>query len=189
MKNKPVTPSVEKLATNLNGSQYPIELNQADIEMLKYKGLVVVQGNSDGQLFFSGAINDNDDQDYWLHTLIDSYGVLPADSSIRRVFSASRIELTRDSRWDLPEKYITEIPHRTFNTFDGLDAYGVGMVFSIDDVKSDSQKVMDKLVENINQSADLVKLIPRETKKQQEYAEELYERITLLQCFIGEDGE
>lgn len=135
--------TIKELASILNGRKYRNEITKEEAKKAKEYGLVVVFGASDDLIEFRGAIDDEagaSDRDlvfvtkdglltepdcgceyaakYWQS--IDKYG-------IQILWSPTE----PDCSW----KYVSQIPHETFNIMEDEDLYCVGIVFDLNNLK------------------------------------------------------
>ncbi|CAI8832905.1 Phage_ABA_S domain-containing protein [Pseudomonas sp. IT-P2] len=141
----------EKLAAELNDIQYPAHrsITKEQIAEAKNAGLVIVYGASDDLMEFEGAIRDelgcNNGGTAWVDAngLLDRSQVDDGDDQaianfVKRMATAEFINAV----WDVDGFswiYETDIPHATFNVWDGEDGYCRGIVFALADLKSQAQ--------------------------------------------------
>lgn len=132
----------EELAAKLNGRQYRSEITPDEEKAAKAAGLVVVFGASDDLVEFRGAINDEADR-YDGGTVLLYEGTLyqgeECDCSHAQ---KAREEAKKHGReieavWcgkgrdGFDWSYDTDIPHSTFDIFQGDDPYCRGIVFEL----------------------------------------------------------
>ena len=123
--------TADKMAKALNGKQYMNEMTQADELVARDNDLVVVFGYSDDCIEFRGAICDElgcfDGGDFW----VDKSGAIehnsrPGMKKISAVWCGDS-----GACWE----YETDIPHETFNIYEGDELFCVGIVFSLEDLR------------------------------------------------------
>jgi hypothetical protein len=131
-----------QLAAELNGIQYPAyrSITKDQIASAKSAGLVIVFGASDDLMEFEGAIRDEFGCYGGGTAWLDSKGLLDRDQIddgddeaiadfVERRKTASSIK----SIWDkdvFSWIYETDIPHSTFDVWEGEDGYCRGIVFA-----------------------------------------------------------
>jgi hypothetical protein len=141
--------SKEQLAAELNGIQYPAHrsITKDQIASAKDAGLVIVFGASDDLMEFEGAIRDEFGCYGGGTAWLDSKGLLDRDQIddgddeaiadfVERRKTASSIKAIWDKdgfSWI----YETDIPHSTFDVWEGEDGYCRGIVFALADLKSE----------------------------------------------------
>lgn len=139
----------QEMADQLDGRQYPLEINEHEVRQLIMNGLVVVAGASDDLIIFGGAITDEGDCYDGGTFLIDNQGVLPdweqvsddedeAEAYIKRKPHAKQIEAVwcgGEADWT----YKTDIPHATFKIMEDGEVYCIGMVFDIKELAACTQ--------------------------------------------------
>lgn len=133
----------EQAAAAIHGRQYDEEISREEEAEFKAAGLVAVFGASDDLIEFRGAFNDEGGCYEGGSFLIDAQGILPsyescetkeeAEEYFKRKPRAKRIH----ANWDTDGyawTYEFEIPHATFEIFEGGEPYCRGLVFSIADL-------------------------------------------------------
>ncbi len=143
----------EVIANRLNGRCYGDETTR-EIELeAKNQGIVIIFGASDDMVEFRGAINDEIGIDDFL---IDDQGILRHFDYMRDEFRHMREHEVAEyfrrkpfAREVMPIchehegwRFDTEIPHATFDIFDGDDLYCRGIVLRLKDtvkVAADSE--------------------------------------------------
>jgi hypothetical protein len=140
--------SKEQLAAELNGIQYPAHrsITKEQIAWAKVAGLVILFGASDDLMEFEGAIRDEFGCYGGGTAWLDSEGLLDRDQIdgddeaiadfVERRKTASSIEAIWD-RDGFSWIYETDIPHSTFDVWEGEDGYCRGIVFALADLKSE----------------------------------------------------
>ena len=140
--------SKEQLAAELNGIQYPghRSITKDQIASAKAAGLVIVFGASDDLMEFEGAIRDEFGCYGGGTAWVDLKGLLDRDQIddgddeaiaefVVRRKTASYIRAIWDKdgfSWI----YETDIPHSTFDVWEGEDGYCRGIVFALADLGS-----------------------------------------------------
>jgi len=138
----------DQLAAQLNGIQYPAHraITKEQIAAAKAAGLVIVFGASDDLMEFEGAIRDEfgcyNGGTAWIDAkgLLDRSQIDDDDDEaiadfVKRRTSAESIQAIWDQdgfSWI----YETDIPHTTFDVWEGEDGYCRGIVFALADLKS-----------------------------------------------------
>ena len=134
--------SKEVLAGMLNGRQRGEEITESESEAAKESGLIVVFGYSDDNAELRGAIDDEVGCFDGGEIYITKNGVLNTDCACgmyhdcdfaRMAFSQAK-KISAIWGEDVPWSYETDIPHATFDIFDGEDLFCRGIVFSIEDL-------------------------------------------------------
>lgn len=138
----------DQLAAQLNGIQYPAHraITKDQIAAAKAAGLVIVFGASDDLMEFEGAIRDEfgcyNGGTAWIASkgLLDRSQIDDDDDEaiadfVKRRTSAESIQAIWDQdgfSWI----YETDIPHTTFDVWEGEDGYCRGIVFAMADLKT-----------------------------------------------------
>ena len=124
------------LASMLDDNEYGHEMTKEDIEWAKEHNLVVVFGASDDLMEFRGAIDDETGcfgGDIIAFTKngidVDEYGEYIGKNIIEACWS--KVVNGIHYSWS----YKTDIPHSTFEIWDGGEAYCLGIVFCMEDLK------------------------------------------------------
>lgn len=143
----------EELVKEIQDSQYPFKLSEKQESICKESNLVAVYKVSD-IMIFRGAICDkkafykdaeviiNPRKRIIIKPWHEVYDIMGDEESARdylKVLDGSRkIKVLLDKSNDPVYTWIfeTEIPHVTFNIYDGDEKYCRGIVFSIDDLES-----------------------------------------------------
>lgn len=129
----------ELLAKQLNGSEYPLRIDNELIHVMRDNNLVVVYGYSDDIMCFVGAINDEVDCYEGGEAYIfgggllffecdDNYPKCPYKTKLRQ--QAEKIEALWDQQgycWI----YKTDIPHAVFDVIEDKEKYCRGIIFKI----------------------------------------------------------
>lgn len=135
----------EELAAQLDGIQYPAHraITKDQIAAAKAAGLVIVFGASDDLMEFEGAIRDEFGCYNGGTALVDADGLLPDresiedDDKLRAFFQREPLAKKIKAVWDTDGFswiYETDIPHATFDVWEGEDGYCKGIVFAISDL-------------------------------------------------------
>lgn len=135
----------EYLASLLDGIQYPAHrtISKDLIEQAKASGLVIVFGASDDLMEFEGAIRDEFGCYNGGTALVDAEGLLPDreniedDDELKAFFKREPIAKKIKAVWDkdgFSWIYETDIPHSTFDVWEGEDGYCRGIVFALADL-------------------------------------------------------
>lgn len=136
--------TTQGLAALLNGREYGSEITKAEEEAAQKSGLVVVFGQSDDLMEFRGAIDGEVDCYDGGTAYIDGNGLFNEGSICEECTECKILEERKEScctisaRWckgDFPWSYHTEIPHETFEIFEGSERYCQGIVFSVDELR------------------------------------------------------
>lgn len=126
---------IDVLANRITGRQYGSELEKDEEEWAKKNGLVVVFGASDDLAELRGAIDDEFDCFGGGEIVLDTNGV-NIDGKTGEYFGRNIIKvLWSDDEDAYYWKYKTEIPHRTFEIFEGDIPYCLGIVFAMKDLE------------------------------------------------------
>jgi hypothetical protein len=130
----------EKLAEKLNGRQYTKEISKEEESLAKENGLVVVFGASDDLMEFAGAIDDELGAYDGTTAYLDGLGLLEnkcEESECPYFQAACEIASKIEAMWDEEGYdwiYKTDIPHATFEIFDGTEKYCRGIVFKLSEL-------------------------------------------------------
>jgi len=143
----------EELAKLLNGRTYGNEIEEAEEQLAKNNGLVVVFGASDDLTEFRGAIYDEigmyDGGNFFIAKPEDEIPVDEDEETYRKAKKYEPIPLEDESTvsknlfkvlWS-PEEIDcswwikTNVPHVTFKIMEDEELYCIGLVFSIYDLK------------------------------------------------------
>jgi len=132
-------------AAKLNNREYPFRLDDAENELMRKDGIVVVYGGSDDLIEFRGAIDDEQGAPGIVH--ITDKGLLTNECDNDDCPHFKRLhKLTPfiESHWCTVDPYDfayeTTIPHETFEILEGhgggeVSKYCRGIVFYLKDVK------------------------------------------------------
>jgi len=132
----------EELAKMLDGREYRDEISKEEAQLAKQHGLVVVFGASDDLMEFEGAIYDESGSP--ARALVDAEGLLPErdsiddDDELEAWFHRKKKAHVIEGIWGKEGysfTYKTDIPHATFEIFDGGEKYCRGIVFSLADIE------------------------------------------------------
>lgn len=148
--------NAQELALQLNGRQYAEEITAEEVKQAKEAGLIVIHGSSDDLVEFSGAIDDEIGAYRGAQFLIlkpgDEYPVDEEDETYKKAKRLEAVYIDESSqykknkveaRW-VPDRidelqpffdFLTEIPHSTFNIYDGEELYCIGIVIDTKDLK------------------------------------------------------
>lgn len=138
----------EYLAALLGGIQYPAHrtITKEQIEEAKASGLVIVFGASDDLMEFEGGIRDEFGCYGGGTAWVDSKGLLDRDQiddgddeAIADFVERRKTASSFKAIWDkdgFSWIYETDIPHATFEVWEGEDGYCRGIVFALADLKS-----------------------------------------------------
>lgn len=136
----------QEFAAQIDGREYPLEIDEHEVRQLITNGLVVVAGASDDLMILGGAICDEGDCYDGGTLYIDKQGLLPdweqveddedeAEAYFKRKENAKQIEAI----WckdDISWQYKTDIPHAMFKIMEDGDVYCIGMVFDIKELEA-----------------------------------------------------
>ena len=136
----------EDLAAKLQGRQIGDEISKEEIQLARQAGLVVVFGASDDLMELEGAIRDEASIYNGGGVLLTERGVYTPDCEndccpheIRKQKTLKEIRAIWDEdgfSW----QYDTEIPHATFEVFEGSEMYCKGIIFSVADLSREALK-------------------------------------------------
>lgn len=137
--------TTKELAAMLSGREYGMEISREEEKEAKAAGLVVVYGYSDDNVELRGAIDEEVGAYDGTTIYITPEGLLeePAcdsaeDCTCPYFAAAKRTAKTIDAvygRGGTPWAFETDIPHETFTIFEDGEAFCIGIVFSMEDVK------------------------------------------------------
>ena len=126
---------IDVLANRITGRQYGSELEKDEEEWAKKNGLVVVFGASDDLAELRGAIDDEFDCFGGGEIVLDTNGV-NIDGKTGEYFGRNIIKvLWSDDEDTYYWQYKTDIPHRTFEIFEGDIPYCLGIIFAMKDLE------------------------------------------------------
>lgn len=132
----------DELAAKINGRQIGKEITGAEINAAKKAGLVVVYGASDDLMEFEGAISDEVGAYEGGEAFILDGELLTDDNGCEsecKWFMAARKNAVKiEACWDespFTWTYETDIPHATFEIYEGKEKYCRGIVFKLSEVK------------------------------------------------------
>lgn len=138
--------TAKELVAVLSGREYGMEISREEAQEAKAAGLVVVYGYSDDNVEIRGAIEEDVGAYEGTTFHITSEGLLeePACSDVENctcpyfaAFKSAAKSVTAIWReignpcW----AFETDIPHETFTIFEDGEAFCIGIVFSMEDVK------------------------------------------------------
>jgi len=131
--------NIKEFAQMLNGREYLDEISRKEELQAKELGYVVVYGQSDDLIEFSGAIKDeagcfDGDKIY-----LDKDGLfVECDDNCKYSQAAKAKCKVINAIWcgedEWTWQYKTEIPHATFEIFEGGEKFCKGIVFDIKDL-------------------------------------------------------
>lgn len=137
----------DELATQLNGTEYPVRISKELGAQAKAAGLVVVYGASDDLMEFEGAIHEEFGAYGGTIEFVDAVGTFPdfddlCDSKdfdglygyFGRYAKRHEIEAIWDGGDGYSWTYKTDIPHATFEVTEDGEPYCCGIVFSLADL-------------------------------------------------------
>jgi hypothetical protein len=129
----------ETLAATLNGRQIGDEITSLEESKAKASRLVVLFGGSDDLAEFRGAIHDEATAWAGAHLFVHVNGILPEHDRCECDYcgydKAKADSVAIEALWQRGAYswvYITNIPHATFEVFEGEEKYCRGIVFSLD---------------------------------------------------------
>ena len=124
--------TAKELAEMLDGREYLSEMSHNEDMEAFYNGLVVVTGYSDDCVEFMGAIDDEIVAFEGRKIYINKDGNISARKFDNGLCNEIKAVWGGDKA---PWTFETDIPHETFNIFEGDELFCVGIVFNIDDLK------------------------------------------------------
>jgi len=131
----------EELCIFLNGREYTKEINDKITEKMQGTSLVVVFGASDDLMEFRGAIDDEVGCYDGGKAYLDSNGLIENhcdDDDCPYFADQKKRAMTIEALWctepEISWTYKTEIPHSTFEIWEGKELYCRGIVFDLADV-------------------------------------------------------
>ena len=137
-----MTMTKEQFAEMLDGRKIGIELTNAESELAKENGLVVVFGGSDDLMIFEGAIRDDIDCFGGGTAYLNEYGIWRSECYDEECPYAEREQVkckTIKAIWrpgdSVSWEYMTYIPHATFRIYEKGELYCIGIVFELDALK------------------------------------------------------
>lgn len=129
------------LAALLSGRKIGDEITDEQVKIARDNGLVVLFGASDDLVELEGAIRDEvgayGDNNLVLFYKGDLYSTqceadeCPHEMAIQDKCKTIKAIFGGDISWT----YETEIPHETFDIYEGDEIYCRGLVFSVEDIK------------------------------------------------------
>jgi hypothetical protein len=140
----------EQLAEQLDGTEYPLRLDEDTAQAAKDNGLLIVYGASDDLIEFDGVFQDEAGAWDGGTFYFDKQGLFPDfeninrdDKDALRSYFAREAEAKNNSIeaiWDDKEKncsfwYKTDIPHAVFKVVEDEGVYCYGIVIDIKDLK------------------------------------------------------
>ena len=139
----------QEFAIGLNNAQRGDLISPAEEVIARENRLVVIFGCADGNMQFRGAIRDeidseSDEDPVWFIFVHPDGYIMRGDHSCNCNYcnftelqgKAKEVEALWFAEPGYSWTYRTEIPHATFEVFDGANTYCRGIVFSLDDVKA-----------------------------------------------------
>ena len=138
---------LKELAEMLDGMELGDFQRDCHRDFAKKNNLVIVSGCSDDLIEFDGAIYDEGDCWDGGHVYFDKSGVDQNGRILPNVITAVWCGKVKDVPVENLDQfktkdgdvfswgYITDIPHVTFDIFDGEDPYCRGIIFSLNDVR------------------------------------------------------
>ena len=140
----------EQLAAQLDGTEYPLRIDEDTEQLANAQGLLIVFGASDDLIEFRGAIHDEGGAWDGGTFYIDKQGLVPNfehinknDKQALRDYFAREPESKNNSIeaiWGDKEKgcsfwYKTDIPHAVFEVTEDDGIYCYGIVIDMKDLK------------------------------------------------------
>lgn len=132
----------EELCILLHGREYTEEINDEISNKILNTGLVVVFGASDDLMELRGAIYDEIGCYNGGKAYLDSNGLLKNhcdDGECPYFTDQKKRAMTIEALWcaepGISWTYKTDIPHSTFEVWEGKELYCRGIVFNLADVK------------------------------------------------------
>ncbi len=134
--------NAKKLASLLTGRKYDAEITGVEAHNAAIAGLVVVYGYSDDNVEFNGAIAEEVGCYEGGTILLTKSGVLLTpdcgQDDCPYFGIAKRNAKTIIAKWHDEGSpcwsFETDIPHETFDIYDGDELFCVGIVFSVEDL-------------------------------------------------------
>lgn len=140
--------TAKELAATLSGREYGMEIGREEEKEAKAAGLVVVYGYSDDNVELRGAIDAEvgayEDTTIYITPagLLEEPACDDAEDCTCPYFAAARnAAATITAIWRDGERtsrvFATDIPHENFTIFEDGEAFCIGIVFSMEDVKGE----------------------------------------------------
>ncbi|MCX6217674.1 hypothetical protein [Spirosoma sp.] len=131
------------LALRLTGREYGNEITKQEEEAAKDAGLVVVFGASDDLIEFRGAIHDERSGPGSIY--LNRKGEFLDDEDMQIYTGMNYPYKEIQSHWCPPGAQSSwvlgaNIPHAYFVIFEDKEPYCVGIIFSMDDLKTEQEK-------------------------------------------------
>ncbi len=136
----------EELAKILDGSEYPLHIDEDVLNKAKESKLVIVSGSGDDNCSFDGAIYDEFGCYNGGEGMIDKDGIMYSwnenetytEREAELYFERKKNAKLIQARWCEEEPYTWtygfNIPHITFDIMNDGEKWCRGMVFSLDDL-------------------------------------------------------
>lgn len=169
---------IATVAKQLHGCTYPLRLGKETEAQLKDAGIVIVHGNSDDIMSFSGAIYDEVSCYDGGTALLDAEGLLSestedmSEEELRHHLDRKTRAMAIHALWSDHAgpawTYNTEIPCQTFEVIDDGEIYCIGLVFSLGAL---SPSVSDTAV--AKEVEDMLAELPPEAVEVRHYFETL----------------
>lgn len=141
-----------KLAEILNGREYGEEITKEQEEVAKECGLIVIFGSSDDLIEIRGAINEEIDSCNWTSFYIRNNEFIKKEDAIKELqnpvswyenYFKSLVEKDLKNAKSINSNFnkdgytwiiTTNIPHETFEIFEGKEKFCRGIVIDINDL-------------------------------------------------------
>lgn len=125
--------TAKHMAELLSGRQYRNELTPEEELIAKQNGLVIVFGYSDDNIEFCGAISDERGcfscgED--ISVYVNQNGVYDEPGNNTAKIQIHWCSPKTNASWS----YTTDIPHQTFNIYEGDELFCIGLVFNFYDL-------------------------------------------------------
>lgn len=126
------TMTAKELAAKLDGREYLHEITPEEEREAEANGLVAVYGYSDDNVELAGAISDEIGAWKGVVFHVDKDGeVFAGEKDAPNKIEAFWCRPDTEAAWT----FETEIPYETFNIYEDVELFCVGIVFGMEDLK------------------------------------------------------
>jgi len=144
---------LENLATMFDGRKYGEEVSDEEEAKLKDRGVVMMFGTSDDLVEIRGAINSTVDAYKGTDLFFHNGKLLESECEDKKCPYFKELQKQNQSKsvkalWcedetddDFTWSFKTDIPHATFEIFDGAEDFCRGILFYVDEVKESGNRV------------------------------------------------